>query len=212
MRKISVLNYGCGNLLSIERSIREVGYDAKIIENTEEIEKAEFLVLPGVGAFNNAMGLLKNKNLIETIKNYALVKKKPILGICLGMQLFFSKSKEMGDHEGLNFISGDIVAMTSLSKIGDIKSPQINWNELKVHNDFGQIINGELNNRSFYFVHSYMANLKDDKNLIAYCNYYDLRVPAIVQSDNVFGCQFHPEKSGKNGLRLLENILKNLWN
>ena len=210
MRKISVLNYGCGNLLSIERSIKEVGYDAKIIENNEEIEKAEFLVLPGVGAFNNAMSLLKNKNLIETIKNYALVKKKPILGICLGMQLFFSKSKEMGNHEGLNFISGEVVAMTSLSKIGDIKSPQINWNELKVHNDLGQIINSELNNRSFYFVHSYMANLKDEKNLIAYCNYYDLRVPAIVQSDNIFGCQFHPEKSGKNGLKLLENILKNL--
>ena len=210
MRKISVLNYGCGNLLSIGRSIKEVGYDAKIIENNDEIEKAEFLVLPGVGAFNNAMSLLENKNLIETIKNYALVKKKPILGICLGMQLFFSKSKEMGNHEGLNFIRGEVVAMTSLSKIGDIKSPQINWNELKVHNDLGQIINSELNNRSFYFVHSYMANLKDDKNLIAYCNYYDLRVPAIVQSDNVFGCQFHPEKSGKNGLRLLENILKNL--
>ena len=210
MRKISVLNYGCGNLLSIERSIREVGYDAKIIENKEEIEKAEFLVLPGVGAFNNAMGLLKNKNLIETIKNYALVKKKPILGICLGMQLFFSKSKEMGDHEGLNFIKGEVIAMTSLSKMEDIKSPQINWNELKVHKDLGKIISKELNNRSFYFVHSYMANLKDNKNLIAYCNYYDLRVPAIVQSDNVFGCQFHPEKSGKNGLKLLKNILKNL--
>ena len=210
MRKISVLNYGCGNLLSIGRSIKKVGYDVKIIEDKEEIEKAEFLVLPGVGAFSNAMGLLKNKNLIETIKNYALIKKKPILGICLGMQLFFSKSKEMGDHEGLNFISGDVVAMTSLSKIRDIKSPQINWNELKIHSNLGQIINSEINNRSFYFVHSYMANLKDDKNLIAYCNYFDLRVPAIVQSDNVFGCQFHPEKSGKNGLKLLENIFKNL--
>ena len=126
------------------------------------------------------------------------------------MQLFFSNSKEMGDHEGLNFISGEVVAMKSLSKMKDIKSPQINWNELKVQNDLGKIIDKELNNRSFYFVHSYMANLKDDKNLIAYCNYYDLRVPAIVQSDNVFGCQFHPEKSGKNGLKLLENILKNL--
>ncbi len=210
MKKISVLNYGCGNLLSIGRSIKEVGYDAKIIENQEEIEKAEFLVLPGVGAFKNAMDLLKNKNLIESVKNYALIKKKPILGICLGMQLFFSKSKEMGDHEGLNFIKGEVIAMTSLSKMEDIKSPQINWNELKVHKDLGKIISKELNNRSFYFVHSYMANLKDNKNLIAYCNYYDLRVPAIVQSDNVFGCQFHPEKSGKNGLKLLKNILKNL--
>lgn len=210
MRKISVLNYGCGNLLSIGRSIKHVGYDVEIIENKEEIEKAEFLVLPGVGAFNNAMGLLRKKNLIETIKNYTLVRKKPILGICLGMQLFFSNSKEMGDHEGLNFISGEVVAMKSLSKMKDIKSPQINWNELKVHKDLGKIIDKELNNRSFYFVHSYMANLKDDKNLIAYCNYYDLSVPAIVQSDNVFGCQFHPEKSGKNGLKLLENILKNL--
>ena len=86
MKKISVLNYGCGNLLSIGRSIKEVGYDAKIIENQEEIEKAEFLVLPGVGAFKNAMDLLKNKNLTESVKNYALIKKKPILGICLGMQ------------------------------------------------------------------------------------------------------------------------------
>ena len=210
MKKISVLNYGCGNLLSIGRSIKEVGYDAKIIENKADVEKSEFLVLPGVGAFNNAMDLLKNKNLIESIKTYALVRKKPILGICLGMQLFFSKSKEMGDHEGLDFINGEVVAMTSLSNMEDIKSPQINWNELKVCRDIGQIINKEFNNRSFYFVHSYMANLKDSKNLIAYCDYYDLRVPAIVQSDNVFGCQFHPEKSGKNGLKLLKNILKNL--
>ena len=149
MRKISVLNYGCGNLLSIGRSIKQVGYDVEIIENKEEIEKAEFLVLPGVGAFNNAMGLLKKKNLIETVKNYTLVRKKPILGICLGMQLFFSNSKEMGDHEGLNFISGEVVAMKSLSKMKDIKSPQINWNELKVHKDLGKIINKGLKKRSF---------------------------------------------------------------
>ena len=147
MKKISVLNYGCGNLLSIGRSIKEVGYDAKIIENKADVEKSEFLVLPGVGAFNNAMDLLKNKNLIESIKTYALVRKKPILGICLGMQLFFSKSKEMGDHEGLNFIKGEVIAMTSLSKMEDIKSPQINWNELKVHKDLGKIISKELNNR-----------------------------------------------------------------
>ena len=94
--------------------------------------------------------------------------------------------------------------MTSLSKLGDIKSPQINWNELKVQNDLGRIINRELNNRSFYFVHSYMANLKDNNNLIAYCNYYDLRVPAIVQSDNVLAVNFTLKKAEKMVLNYLK--------
>mgnify|MGYP001477752066 CR=1 FL=1 len=207
MKKISVLNYGCGNLLSIGRSIKEVGYDVKIIENQEEIEKAEFLVLPGVGAFKNAMDLLKNKNLTESVKNYALIKKKPILGICLGMQLLLTKSFEMGEHLGLDLIKGkNVLIKTDIRNI-KFKVPHIDWEEVRLYNNTlsKNSILKNLNGKSFYFVHSYMASLENLDNLIALCQYHDVKIPAIIQSDNIIGCQFHPEKSGINGLNLLKN-------
>ena len=131
MKTISILNYGCGNLLSIKRAIEEVGYNSKIISEKGEIEKANFIILPGVGAFENAMNLLKQKNYIEPLKQYVLKEKKPILGICLGMQLFLTKSFEMGEHDGLDFISGEVISLNKLSKNKEIKVPQINWNKIK---------------------------------------------------------------------------------
>ena len=116
MKTISILNYGCGNLLSIKRAIEEVGYNSKIISEKEEIEKANFIILPGVGAFENAMNLLMSKNFIEPLKKFALMDNKPILGICLGMQLFLTKSFEMGEHNGLDFIPGKVISLKKLSK------------------------------------------------------------------------------------------------
>jgi glutamine amidotransferase len=211
MKTISILNYGCGNLLSIKRAIEEVGYNSKIISEKEEIEKANFIILPGVGAFENAMNLLKQKNYIEPLKQYVLKEKKPILGICLGMQLFLTKSFEMGEHDGLDFISGEVISLNKLSKNKEIKVPQINWNKIKFAKESKTInIQKNLLNKSFYFIHSYMAKLTDQKNLLGYCNYYDLSIPAVIQSENILGCQFHPEKSGKNGLTIFKNILSEL--
>tara|TARA_B100001093_G_C26584238_1_gene908644 strand:+ start:159 stop:797 length:639 start_codon:yes stop_codon:yes gene_type:complete len=211
MKTISILNYGCGNLLSIKRAIEEVGYNSKIISEKGEIEKANFIILPGVGAFENAMNLLKQKNYIEPLKQYVLKEKKPILGICLGMQLFLTKSFEMGEHDGLDFISGEVISLNKLSKNKEIKVPQINWNKIKFVKESKTInIQKNLLNKSFYFIHSYMAKLTDQKNLLGYCNYYDLSIPAVIQSENILGCQFHPEKSGKNGLTIFKNILSEL--
>ncbi len=211
MKTISILNYGCGNLLSIKRAIEEVGYNSKIISEKGEIEKANFIILPGVGAFENAMNLLKQKNYIEPLKQYVLKEKKPILGICLGMQLFLTKSFEMGEHDGLDFISGEVISLNKLSKNKEIKVPQINWNKIKFAKESKTInIQKNLLNKSFYFIHSYMAKLTDQKNLLGYCNYYDLSIPAVIQSENILGCQFHPEKSGKNGLTIFKNILSEL--
>ncbi len=211
MKTISILNYGCGNLLSIKRAIEEVGYNSKIISEKEEIEKANFIILPGVGAFENAMNLLMSKNFIEPLKKFALMDNKPILGICLGMQLFLTKSFEMGEHNGLDFIPGKVISLKKLSKKKEIKVPQISWNKIKFLKESEvAIVQKDLYDKSFYFIHSYMAQLDDKKNLLGYSNYYDLSIPAIIHSENILGCQFHPEKSGKNGLKLLKNILKNL--
>jgi len=208
MKKISILNYGCGNLLSLERAVQKVGKDAKIISTPEEIDKSDLIILPGVGAFKNAMNLLNSKKFIMPLEKYTKEKKKPILGICLGMQLFFSKSYEMGEEKGLDYIPGEVVSIKNTSKIKDIKSPNINWNKLEICRDTNKIIPEDLINKSFYFIHSYMVNVEDNKNLIGYYLYYDLKIPAVVKLENIIGLQFHPEKSGKNGLKLLKNIFE----
>lgn len=211
MKIISILNYGCGNLLSLKRAIEEVGYSPKIISKKEEIDKAKFIILPGVGAFENAMNLLRLKNFVEPLKQFTLKDKKPLLGICLGMQLLLTKSFEMGEHKGLNFIPGKVTFLKKLSKKKEIKVPQINWNKIKFLNENkSTILLKNLNDKNFYFIHSYMAQLDNKKNLLGYCNYFDLSIPAIIHSENILGCQFHPEKSGKNGLILLKNVLENL--
>ena len=200
MKTISILNYGCGNLLSIKRAVEEVGYNSKIISEKEEIEKANFIILPGVGAFENAMSLLMRKNFIEPLKKFALMDNKPILGICLGMQLFLTKSFEMGEHNGLDFIAGKVISLKKLSK-KEIKVPQISWNKIKFLKEReGGIVQKDLFDKSFYFIHSYIAQLDDQKNLLGYSNYYDLSVPAIIHSENILGCQFHPEKVAKMDL------------
>ena len=127
------------------------------------------------------------------------------------MQLFLTKSFEMGEHDGLDFISGEVISLNKLSKNKEIKVPQINWNKIKFVKESKTInIQKNLLNKSFYFIHSYMAKLTDKKNLLGYCNYYDLSIPAVIQSENILGCQFHPEKSGKNGLTIFKNILSEL--
>lgn len=210
MKNISIINYGCGNILSLSRAIIELGYNVKIIDNYKEVDFADYIILPGVGAFGDAMLQLKKKNFVEALKVHALIKKKPIIGICLGMQLFLSKSFEIGEHHGLNLIEGENILIKSSSN--KFKIPHIDWENLNINEavvDKNHFLNN-VNNKSFYFVHSYMAKLENKNNIIAYCNYADLQIPAIIMTHNIIGFQFHPEKSGVNGLKTLDFSLKNL--
>tara|TARA_B100000579_G_C22775432_1_gene826312 strand:+ start:831 stop:1469 length:639 start_codon:yes stop_codon:yes gene_type:complete len=212
MKKIIIVDYDCGNILSLRRGLQEVGYNSEITSNEKKILGSDFVILPGVGAFENAMNLLKKKNLIDTLKEYVQIKKKPIFGICLGMQVFLTKSFEMGEHDGLNFIEGEVVSITKLSKIKNIKVPHISWNEI-VLNEKGKDkakINNEILNKSYYFIHSYLAITKEKEDTLAYAKYFDVNVPSILCHENILGCQFHPEKSGKNGLKFLEKIINHI--
>ena len=209
MKKISIVDYGCGNILSLKRGIEQIGFSSEITKEKKKILNSDFLILPGVGAFQNAMSLLKNYDLIDTLKEYVQYKKKPIFGICLGMQVFLTKSYEMGEHNGLNFIDGEVVELKKKSKLSKLKVPHISWNEIFINSNAQNknILNKAIFNKNYYFIHSYLAVTKDEKNTIAHSNYYDVKVPAILNYKNIFGCQFHPEKSGKNGLEFLKNII-----
>ena len=208
MKKIIIINYGCGNILSLKRALKEIGYESFLSNNNDEIMSADFVILPGVGAFENAIKLLNKYKLIDTVKDYVALKK-PLLGICLGMQILFSKGYEMGSHNGLNFIEGKIDKINKEQNNKTIKIPHINWSNLFFVDKNSKFnFNKNLCGRSFYFVHSYMAFPENKNDLVAYCKYYNINVPAIVKSDNVIGFQFHPEKSGKNGLEILKNTIE----
>ena len=209
MKKITIIDYGCGNILSLRRGLKEVGFSSEITNDNKKILGSDFLILPGVGAFENAMNLLNKNNLVDTLKEYVLHKKKTILGICLGMQIFLTKSYEMGEHKGLNFIEGEVKKINHDNKIKNLKVPHISWNEIFLNENAQEIkkLNKNILNKSYYFVHSYLAITKKKNDTLAYCQYFDIKIPAIINYENILGCQFHPEKSGKNGLQFLKNII-----
>lgn len=190
-----IIDYGLGNLNSVQKGFERVGLETKISSEIEDIKKSNSLILPGVGAFRDAINLLKEKNLIDTIIE-EVKNGKTILGICLGMQLLYEKSYENGEYEGLGLIKGNIEKFD----IG-LKVPHMGWNNLKIQkkNPIVKYINeGDY----VYFVHSYYA-VGREEDIIAYTE-YEVKVPGIVNKENIYGIQFHPEKSGEVG----HNILK----
>lgn len=196
---IAIVDYGCGNLFSISSSAKALGLDVVVTGDAEQIKKADRIILPGVGAFEDAINKLRSSGLADVIIEEAK-NGKPILGICLGMQLLFDKSYEYGEFEGLGLISGEICPFE-----GDIdknlKIPHMGWNKLIFKADnpiFKYISDGDY----MYFVHSYYGK-NCDESLLAVSE-YDVMVPAVVNSKNVYGMQFHPEKSGEKGLMLLK--------
>jgi len=195
---IAIINYGVGNLFSLESSFNAIGQDVKVTSNSEDLVKAERIILPGVGAFEDAAKKLKSSGLAEPLLE-EVKKGKPILGICLGMQLLFSKSFEFGEYEGLNLIPGSVRYIGEVIPDG-LKIPQIGWNSLQlgVTNEKSIIKN---NGEYVYFVHSYAA-FCDEKFITATTN-YGSDLTAAVQNKNVYGVQFHPEKSGNAGLNIL---------
>ncbi len=200
---IAIIDYGVGNLFSLEASFNKIGADTVVTSDPDLILNAERVILPGVGAFGDASEKLKNSGLSDVIKTY-VKSGKPIMGICLGMQLLFEYSEEFGHHEGLSLLSGAIIPMNGVVP-DDYKIPQIGWNKLDFVRPsplFKYIKDGD----HVYFVHSYYA-VDCDESVIANTE-YGAKVTAAVAKDNVYGCQFHPEKSGEVGLNILRGFLE----
>lgn len=192
----AIIDYGAGNLFSVKNALDFIGTDSIITSNPDEIRAADRLILPGVGAFPDAMRMLYNTGLVEVIKEQA--EKKPLLGICLGMQLLFDESDEFELTQGLGLISGKISRIKT-----DQKIPHMGYNELEINHE-NPILCGIKEKSCVYFVHSYMAYTSSE-NVLAYCD-YTIKIPALVARKNIFGAQFHPEKSGEAGLRILSNF------
>ncbi len=206
MKKITIIDYGCGNILSISRALEKIGHSSIFSKDKNKIINSDFLILPGVGSFKQAMSLINKDNLKYIIQEAVLDKKIPLLGICLGMQILLTKSFEEGEYEGLNLIKGEVLKINS-SKNNKIPVPNINWCNLNFKDNFkANFI--ELEDKSFYFIHSYMAITKNIERTIATTKYKNLKIPSIIKNKNIIGCQFHPEKSGQNGLNFLKKIIQ----
>lgn len=196
---IRIIDYGVGNLFSLRSSLRAIGIDADYTGNPAEIRKADKLILPGVGAFRDAREALRSTGLDRVVQEEA-GKGKPLMGICLGMQMLFDRSYEYGEYEGLGLIPGEIVPMEGrIPK--NLPIPHIGWNELMLKQP-SPLMKNTANGDYVYFVHSYYAETPAEY-VIATTD-YGVEMTAAVQKDNVSGCQFHPEKSSEVGLSILK--------
>ena len=212
MKNVTIIDYGMNNIKSVERAISEIGYNSVLSSNPNVILKSDRLILPGVGAFENGMkALYKVPNLISSIKEFVKTGK-PLVAICLGMQMLLDSSSENGQHVGLSLIPGEVNIIPNHNNKKLIrKIPHVQWNSLKIKNSYEQWKDTYLKDTSeddfFYFVHSYMAVPKNENDCLAYCDYEGLMLPAVIKKDNVIGFQFHPEKSARPGLKVLENFM-----
>ena len=197
---IAIVDYGCGNLYSLQSSLNFLKLNSVITSDPAVIEAADRIILPGVGAFGDAVKLLRQSGLFDVIINQAK-KGKYILGICLGMQLLFEKSYEYGEHSGLGLIKGDVCPLEGDIK-GDLKIPHMGWNSLEIRDLQNPIFKYTKQGDYVYFVHSFYAK-NCEESLLAVSD-YEVKVPALVSCGNVYGAQFHPEKSGDAGLNIIK--------
>ena len=197
---IAIIDYDAGNLKSVEKALLYLKEEAVVTRNYKEILDAEKVILPGVGSFGMAMEYLKKYDLISVIHEVA-EQNKPFLGICLGLQLLFSGSQESEGVEGLNLLEGDILKIPEET---GLKIPHIGWNSLEISNG-GRLFDGMEEESYVYFVHSYYLKAKEE-NIVKASTYYGTKIHASVEKNNLFACQFHPEKSGQIGLRILQNF------
>ena len=196
---VGIIDYGVGNLFSLQSSFKAIGEEAFVSGDAAELARADRLVLPGVGAFEDAAKKLRASGLDSFVRQQAAAGK-PLLGICLGMQMLFEKSYEYGEHEGLGLLKGRVVPMAG--KISDeLKIPHMGWNALSVKQ--GKLL-AQVDGQYVYFVHSFYADGCEDS--LAAVTEYGAAITAAVEKGNIFGCQFHPEKSGKVGLSILRKF------
>ncbi|MBQ5614752.1 MAG: imidazole glycerol phosphate synthase subunit HisH [Peptococcaceae bacterium] len=197
---IHIIDYGAGNLFSVQNALNYLQIENKITANPADLADADGIILPGVGAFRDAMKMLNESGFTEAIKVQAAAGK-PILGICLGMQMLFEKGYEFGETDGLGLIPGNVVLIDG----GGLKIPHMGWNDLTVLNDCplsADVADGDY----VYYVHSYRADTSDE--YISCYTMYNEKIPGLVYRDNVYGAQFHPEKSGQVGMNILKNFAK----
>jgi glutamine amidotransferase len=211
VRAVTIIDYGMGNLLSVSRAMEEAGGQVTLAHTPEQITAAERLVLPGVGAFSSGMSELRERGFVDAIRQYA-ADNRPLLGICLGMQMLLDKSEEFGESEGLGLIPGRVVAIPALGGNGSpCKIPHIGWNELLEPEGGAEWSDSILGNvppgTAAYFVHSYGAVPENPGHRLADCLYAGSTISAAVRSGNLYGTQFHPERSGPAGIRIVNAFL-----
>ena len=209
--RVGVVDYGAGNLRSVYRAITHIGYDYVEVKSSVDFECLDKLIIPGVGAFQVATNQLRSQQLVSPIVDFSQADM-PVLGICLGMQLLFTRSTEFGDENGLGLIEGELLHIRNqYQRInnGRIRVPHIGWSALDIAQNDMIFSTLEGVPPHCYFIHSFMACNVPDENVIATTNYCGLRIPAVVKTRNTIGMQFHPEKSGEKGLVMLRNFLGN---
>lgn len=209
MIKIAVLDYDIGNIRSICAALEKVGSTPRLTRNMRDIMEADGLVLPGVGAFPHGMRKLKEFSLDRLIKDFAATNK-PLLGICLGMQMLLSYSDEFCHTQGLGLIPGSVRKLSSLN-VEESKLPYVSWSELQRPEDTswnGTVLEGVTPKENMYFVHSFMAVPNNKNHVLSYTNYSGSQFCSSVKKGNVYGCQFHPEKSAETGLKILSNFTR----
>lgn len=199
---VAIIDYGAGNLSSVKNALDHLGAESEITQDRQKILSSSHIILPGVGSFGDAMRSMEERGLVQTVKE-AAAGGKPFLGICLGLQLLFESSDESPGVKGLGLLNGSIKA---IPKDNGLKVPHIGWNSINIINN-GGIFDGIKNYSYFYFVHSYYLTGADKETVAATAD-YGVKIECAVRKGNLFATQFHPEKSGRAGLKLLENFLK----
>ncbi|MBL42078.1 MAG: imidazole glycerol phosphate synthase subunit HisH [Rhodospirillaceae bacterium] len=206
--KIGVVDIGSGNLYNLIKCIKELEVNLSLVNDLSELKQSDALIIPGVGAYKSGIETLQKSNIVEGLKNFAF-QKKPILGICLGMQLLLGKSYEFGVHEGLNLISGTV---RPIKEQTGWPIPNIGWCNVKIRNNVEQPFNNISDDNSFYFIHSYYCDVDEENDIIGIIDYGNFQIPAIIQNENIMGCQFHPELSDNSGFQILNNFVKLIRN
>lgn len=211
MKKIVIVDYGLGNLYSIAQACIHLGYNPVISGDNEDILNADYVILPGVGAFSVAMHALRDTGLAQTIKKYAATGK-PLMGVCLGMQLLFETSEEFGENKGLALIKGRVLRFPSIFEGSKLRIPNIGWCKIysSHYNEWTNTPLCELkpSKDHMYFIHSYYVEPESKKNTLALSNYNGFKYASAVVNNNIWGFQFHPEKSGEEGLSIYKNFLE----
>ena len=202
---IAIIDYGMGNLRSVQKAFEKVGFAAKVTADPADLRDAEKLVLPGVGAFKDCMDNLREGGFIEPIRRH-VESGRPFLGICLGLQLLFSESEEFGHHQGLGIIPGRVVRFPADMHLAgeELKVPHMGWNQIRLRQD-APLFQGVDESSAVYFVHSYYV-IPDDPTVVATVTDYGIEFCSAIRRDNVMAVQFHPEKSQQLGLRILKNF------
>ncbi len=202
MKKLVIIDYGMGNLHSVIKALQKMKIPAVLSDKAEVIKAATGIILPGVGAFADAIKEIRKRGLYNIIRKEALAGK-PILGVCLGHQLLFSHSEEFGATKGLDLINGRVIKFKT-----DLKVPHMGWNNAKTVNQKSTLLKGIKDNRFYYFVHSFYAVPVEKKVILTETQYGDIRFVSAVEKENIFGVQFHPEKSGEPALKIYKNFWK----